>query len=791
MNNRLENSKATVLQWVATVANGYRKLDAKMAQWPGMQRTWLRKGIQLVVSGTVFLLLLIWAIAMGAFGIIPTRDDIRSVRNDLATEVYSEDGVLIGKYFLQNRTGADLEEIPQYLIDALVSTEDVRFFEHDGVDSRSLARVVIKTVVLRNESSGGGSTITQQLAKNLFGRENYGPLSLVLAKVKEFIVARRLEELYTKEQILELYLNTVSFGENVYGIETASLRYFNKKPVDLNLEEAAVLVGLLKANSKYNPRKNPENARERRNVVLGQMLKYEYLTQAEYEQLCAKPLEINYYNLEDEKPAPYFLAAIRPEIKEILSDLRKPDGSEYDLDRDGLVVETTLSSSLQRYANQAVWRQMQRIQRNFNAHWGESAWKKLPDFLKREVQNTVLYKRLKAGGASEEELEAELNKEKSMVVFAYTEEGDERKNMSTLDSVKYAQALMSCGLVALDPVRGTVKAWVGGPSFQYLPYDHVLSRRQTASAFKPVVYAAALEKGISPCTYFENELKTYPEFVNWTPENHDRMYGGEYTMRGALKRSINVATVEALMKTGRGNVVRMARKLGFKGEMDDRPAMALGANTASLLELVAAYGAFANGGKAFTPVAVTRITDQMGNVLYERKPAGMRAVMDTANVSMLTDMLRAVINEGTGNSVRSYGLSGDYAGKTGTAQNYSDGWFVGYTPKIVAGVWVGASSPLVHFRDARGAGNATALPIWANFMGSVERSGLSRRYVVPFKPLSASLQEKMRCPDYKPGLMDEINQMFLDDEGTVDDLPGSTPETSTPEAAGGLERKPF
>jgi penicillin-binding protein 1A len=271
MNNRLENSKATVLQWVATVANGYRKLDAKMAQWPGMQRTWLRKGIQLVVSGTVFLLLLIWAIAMGAFGIIPTRDDIRSVRNDLATEVYSEDGVLIGKYFLQNRTGADLEEIPQYLIDALVSAEDVRFFEHDGVDSRSLARVVIKTVVLRNESSGGGSTITQQLAKNLFGRENYGPLSLVLAKVKEFIVARRLEELYTKEQILELYLNTVSFGENVYGIETASLRYFNKKPVDLNLEEAAVLVGLLKANSKYNPRKNPENARERRNVVLGQM----------------------------------------------------------------------------------------------------------------------------------------------------------------------------------------------------------------------------------------------------------------------------------------------------------------------------------------------------------------------------------------------------------------------------------------------------------------------------------------------------------------------------------------
>jgi penicillin-binding protein 1A len=510
------------------------------------------------------------------------------------------------------------------------------------------------------------------------------------------------------------------------------------------------------------------------------MLKYAYLTKEEYTQLCAKPLEINYYNLEDEKPAPYFLAAIRPEVEEILSTLRKPDGSEYDVDRDGLIIETTLSSTLQRFANQAVWKQMQRIQRNFNAHWGESSWKKLPDFLQREIEKTPLYKRLKADGASEEEIQKALELEKSMVVFAYTEEGDERKNLSTLDSIKYAQALMSCGLVALDPVRGTVKAWVGGPSFQYLPYDHVLSRRQTASAFKPIVYAAALEKGISPCTYFENELKTYPEFVNWTPENHDRIYGGEYTMRGALKRSINVATVEALMKTGRGNVVRMARKLGFKGEMDDRPAMALGANTASLLELVTAYGAFANGGKSFTPLAVTKITDQMGQVLYERKPSGMRAVMDTANVAMLTDMLRAVINEGTGNSVRAYGLSGDYAGKTGTAQNYSDGWFVGYTPKIVAGVWVGASSPLVHFKDARGAGNATALPIWANFMGSVERSGLSRRYVIPFKPLSESLRDKMNCPDYKPGLMDEINQMFLDDEGAVDDIPVA-PEPETPD----------
>lgn len=780
MNEKWKQFRGGVARLWERMQSAYRTVDERMAQWPGMHRTWLRKGIQLAVTGTVFLVVLIWSIALGAFGIIPTRDDIRSVRNDLATEVYSEDGVLIGKYFLQNRTGADLEEIPQYLIDALVSTEDVRFFEHDGVDSRSLLRVVVKTVILRNESSGGGSTITQQLAKNLFGRENYGPLSLVLAKVKEFIVARRLEELYTKEQILELYLNTVSFGENVYGIETASLRYFNKKPTDLDLEEAAVLVGLLKANSKYNPRKNPENARERRNVVLGQMLKYAYLTKEEYAQLCAKPLEINYYNLEDEKPAPYFLAAIRPEVEEILSTLRKPDGSEYDVDRDGLIIETTLSSTLQRFANQAVWRQMQRIQRNFNAHWGESSWKKLPDFLQREIEKTPLYKRLKADGASEEEIQKALEVEKSMVVFAYTEEGDERKNLSTLDSIKYAQALMSCGLVALDPVRGTVKAWVGGPSFQYLPYDHVLSRRQTASAFKPIVYAAALEKGISPCSYFENELKTYPEFVNWTPENHDRMYGGEYTMRGALKRSINVATVEALMKTGRGNVVRMARKLGFKGEIDDRPAMALGANTASLLELVTAYGAFANGGKSFTPLAVTKITDQMGQVLYERKPSGMRAVMDTANVAMLTDMLRAVINEGTGNSVRAYGLSGDYAGKTGTAQNYSDGWFVGYTPKIVAGVWVGASSPLVHFKDARGAGNATALPIWANFMGSVERSGLSRRYVIPFKPLSESLRDKMNCPDYKPGLMDEINQMFLDDEGSVDDIPVA-PEPETPD----------
>ena len=746
-----------------TIAS-YRVLDQRMAQWPGMTKAWIRRSAQLAIAGFLTISFLLIAISLGAFGILPTKDAIRSVRNDLATEVFSEDGVLIGKYFVQNRTGADFKEIPPFLIDALVATEDVRFFQHDGVDRRSLVRVIVKSIVLRNESAGGGSTITQQLAKNLFGRRNYGPLTMPIAKIREFIVAKRLEKIYNKEQILELYLNTVSFGENVYGIETASLRYFNKKPSELDLEEAAVLVGLLKANSKYNPRRNPENAKERRNVVLSQMRKYEYLSEEEYKVLCNKPLEINYYNLEEDRPAPYFLTAMRPELEAILAEIEKPDGSAYDLDRDGLIIETTISSSMQRYANDAVWRKMKNLQAQFNAHWGESSWRKLPGLLQSEVKKTGLYKRMLADGASPEEIDKALKEKKEMTVFAYNEEGDERRTLSTLDSVKYAQALMSCGFLALDPQRGTIKAWVGGPSFQYLPYDHVLSERQTASAFKPIVYAAALEKGIPPCTYFENELKTYPEFVNWTPENHDRLYGGEYTMRGALKRSINVATVEALMKTGRGNVVRMARKLGFEGDMDNRPAMALGANDASLLELVTAYCAFANGGKSFTPVAVTKITDQMGNVLYERGRIRMRQVMDTANVAMLNDMLRAVINEGTGNSVRAFGLTGDYAGKTGTAQNYSDGWFVGYTPYLVAGAWVGASSPQVHFSDARGAGNATALPLWAYFMGSVERSGLSRKYLLPFKPLSDSLKNIMDCPDYKPGLMDEVNDLFREEE---------------------------
>lgn len=729
------------------------------------------------VGAFILLILLVW---LGVFGHMPNRDEIASIRNHLASEVYSSDGKLMGKYFIQNRTGAELEEMPQDLLDALVATEDARFYEHNGIDYRSLGRVLFKTILMGDASSGGGSTITQQLVKNTYGRPSHGFLTVPIAKIRETILAGRVEDVFDKRQILHLYLNTVSFGENIYGVETAAQRYFNAKPSELSTEECAVLVGLLKGNTLYNPRRNPELAQERRNVVLAQMAKYEYLSEAERDSLQAIPLELNYYNLESENPAPYFIAHIEDEIIELLDDVRKPDGSEYDLYTDGLIIETTIDSRLQDYANSAVERHMKTLQNEFNRHWANSApWGRNTNVIRDQIKKTGVYKRLVAQGLSEEEIEAELKKTHTMVVVDPTsEDGHRVVEMSALDSVAHYQSLLHPGFVAIQPETGNVLAWVGGHDFQYLPYDHVTTRRQTASTFKPFVYGAALESGMDNCTYFRNIQKAYPQFDGWSPANagaDDSLY---YNLRGALKRSLNVISVEILFETGMDNVRDFAQRAGITSPIRKIPSMALGTNEATLFEMVHAYSTFANNGMRMTPRFITKITDAFGNVLYQAPGPQGKQTLKYEDIVELNQMMQSVVREGTGSSAYSvYGLSNRYAGKTGTAQDYADGWFIGFTPKLVAGVWVGASSPSVHFRSGSlGAGSHMALPIWARFMKSVELSRMSR-FNGSFANPSDSLVI-VDCPDVRePDLLERIGNWFEGDERTVDTIPEADDES--------------
>ncbi len=742
-----------------------------MAKKRKNRRKWLTRLLKVSIIGSLLIGIFILAVYIGVFGHLASPDEIKSIRNYLASEVYSSDDQLIGKYYVQNRTGADLDEIPEALIDALIATEDARFYEHNGVDGRSLFRVLFKTVLLFDKSSGGGSTITQQLVKNTYGRQDYGVLSIPVAKVKESILAQRFEEVFTKEQILELYLNTVSFGENIYGIETAAQRYFNVKPDQLGIEESAVLVGLLKGNTLYNPRRNPVLAEERRNTVLAQMEKYAYLTASEVDSLQAIPLEIDYYNLESDSPSPYFLAHIESEINDILEELKKPDGTAYDLRTDGLVVHTTLNARLQNYAMESMLIHMRQLQREFNTHWSNRApWGNDLSLIKSEMKKTRQYQRLLANDWPEDSILKRMREPHTVLIAdLLAEDGVRKVEMSSIDSIAYYQALLHCGFMAMDPKTGDVKAWIGGTNYQYIPYDHVTTRRQTASTFKPFVYGAGLEQGIDDCDYFRNITTTYTAFDNYTPTNSgvdDSLY---YNLSGALKKSLNVVSVKVLFEAGMDSVKDFAQRAGLRSPIKKVPSMALGTNEATLLEMVNSYATFANRGMRVNPRYVTKIENTFGEVIYTAPNAKTERAFSQDVMDDLIEMMEGVINEGTAASARTvFGLKKEYAGKTGTAQNYSDGWFIGYSPQLVAGAWVGASSPKVHFRSgALGAGSHMALPIWARFFSRIENSRYASQYTGSFVHQSDTVPT-IECPDVRePDLLERLENWF--DDGVESD----------------------
>ncbi len=741
--------------WLGKSAN--RK---KLFQW----------GVMTAAGGVVVMFLLSVLVYFGAFGKLPSYSDLRDIRNYTASEVFSEDGRTLGKYYIQNRVNASIEEISPDVINALVATEDARFFEHRGIDLRAWMRVLVKSVLLMDESSGGGSTLSQQLAKNIYPRKEFWVLSTLINKMKETYTARRLEQTYSKEELLNLYLNTVPFGEDIYGIKVASQRFFGTSPSKLKTEEAAVLVGMLKANTYYNPARNPENALNRRNVVLSQMVRYGYLDQSSCDSLKQLPLKVDYYKEgHNEGLATYFREHLRLELEEILKDFKKPDGSSYNLYTDGLKIYTTVNSRMQRYAEEAVKEHMAKLQEDLYQNWKKrkAPWED-ENLLLRAMKQSPRYETLKKQGYSDAKIEEVFNTPVQMRIFSW-EEGEVEKEMTPLDSLRYYLSLLNTGFLVAEPGNGLVRAWVGGIDHQYFQYDHVKSRRQVGSIFKPIVYAAALETGMLPCEYTANEQVTYEEYNNWRPRNADNEYGGVYSMEGALSQSVNSVAVEVTLRAGIEPVRDLAKNMGIDGYIPKEPSIALGTPDASLYEMVQVYGTFANRGRRPSLHYLDRIETADGKVLVKFKrpnSSSFPQVMATDHADMMIKMMQAVVDSGTARRLRyQYGLWNDIAGKTGTTQNNSDGWFVGFTPKLVAGAWVGAEMPQVHFRSTSlGQGGYSALPIWGRFMSKVYKDkSLRTWHYGKFDTPADSVAALMQCPHFLPEMPIFVNDLGLPD----------------------------
>ena len=692
--------------------------------------------VKFLLLATLLFGLFIGSIYLGLFGHVFTEKELKEFKNETASLVLSDRGRLIGKFFADNRTNVDFDHLPKELIHALVATEDARYFEHEGVDSRSLLRVLVKSLVLQQKGAGGGSTITQQLAKNMFGRSNHGFLSMPVNKTKEMILAYRLESMYSKEDILTLYLNTVPFGENVLGIEAAAHRYFNKSVKKLKIEESAVLIGMLKANTYYNPRLYPEHALNRRNVVFEQMKKYGYLTEKRTNELQELPLSLDYANLESEGPANYYLVQIRKEALAILETINKRADTVYDLKKSGLIIETTLDYELQQYALRAFKSHLGKMQQQLNRQYENGSDK--------AVLAALVQKELKSLKLTEG---ADVKKRREI----FTWKGFFSDSISLRDSLSANLKLLHAGLIAIDPNDGFVKAWVGGIDFRTQPYDQIFAQRQTASAFKPILYASALEEGAMPCQYLDNEAVILKDFEDWQPQNYDRSSGGKYSMAASLSKSMNIPTVNLFFQQDFNILNNTWKSLGFSQELSDKPSVALGISTASLYEMAIAYSAFANAGKKIKPVFIKEIRTSDGRSLYKHpNTVQHERVLKESTSDLLTAMLAKAVREGTGRAMNSvYGIRSELAGKTGTSQDYGDAWFLAYNNDLVIATRVGASYPVIHFRSgSNGSGSALALPIVGKTLQQVQNNRALRLKYLGDLAISEQNTFALNCPDF-------------------------------------------
>ena len=685
------------------------------------------------IGGLAFIILLFFAISMGWLGFMPSFEELENPKSNLASEVYSADQVLIGKYYIENRSNVRFDELSPNLADALVATEDVRFYEHSGVDLRALMRVVKGVVTGRR--AGGGSTVTQQLAKNLFPRKKLSKIEIIIQKFKEWVIAVKLEYNYTKHEIMAMYFNTVTFGSNSFGIKTASKTYFSKLPIDLNREEASMLVGMLKAPSYYNPMRNHERALKRREVVLKQQMRYDYITEVEYDSLRNTPLDMSKYRRADHKVglATYFREHLRGEMKKWCKTHYKTDGEPYNLYRDGLRIYTTINSKMQQYAEEAVAEHLGKdLQPTFFKHWSnKKRYPNAPFFrLSKKQKNRIMLTGMKRSARyywmhvrkeSMDSIEAVFNRPTQMRVFSW--KGDIDTVMTPMDSVLYYKSFLQTGVMSVEPSTGYVRAYVGGIDYHHFQYDHVTKgKRQVGSTFKPFVYASAMqEMGYDPCYMVPNIPVSFPMPDGqplYTPKNSDDKREGEMvSLQWALANSVNFISAFLIKKVKPGKVIELARKMGVKSDIDPVPAICLGTPSLSVYEMVGATSTYPNKGVFQKPIFITRIEDKNGNVLETFNSEATDALDEITAYKMLS-LMEGVVKYGTGVRLRlKYKMKQHIAGKTGTTDNNSDGWFMGLTPDLVTGVWVGAEDRSVHFRSTHyGQGANMALPIWALYM---------------------------------------------------------------------------
>jgi len=730
-----------------------KKSGSHKKNTPKTNRSWKQKllisGFKFAVATVMLLALFILFVYLGLFGRLPDESELSKIQHHTASEVFSSDGQLMGRYFVEHRLTIDNNAISQNVKDALIATEDSRFFEHSGLDFISLGRVILRTVILGDHSQGGGSTISQQLAKNLYPRKNHGFLSLPVAKTKEIFVAARLEDVYSKDDILTFYLNTVPFGEDIYGIEMAAQRFFRTKSRNLNPAEAATLVGMLAANTAYNPRINPERSKKRRNIVLDRMQDQGFLSRKETIKWKESAIQLKYRKIDHNTGvAPYFREKVRVQAEKILSENY---GDEYDLYSDGLRIYTTIDARLQKYAEEAVTIQLKKLQAEFDKHWkGRAPWEKHPNVYLNAVRQSHRYQVMKKSGRKDEEIFKKMEKKVPMRIF--THNGEKKVTMSPVDSVKHYLRQLNTGFLALDPANGHVLAWVGGIDHKSFQYDHVTSQRSVGSTFKPIVYAAALMNGMEPCDFISNEQRTYDDYDDWSPTNSNGNHEGYYTLKGGLANSMNTISAEVIMRTGIDEVIELAEEMGIDGDIPEVPSIALGTAELSLIDMVGAYTTFANYGRPVEPIGLLRIEDRHGNILYQNEAnEDGRQVYDEAVAHFIIDMMRGVVQRGTGKSLRTvYGVKSEVAGKTGTTQDNADGWFIGYSPGLVAGAWVGNDQPSIRFRStALGSGGHTALPIFARFMKKVEADRRFSNYTArSFYPIPEDLNRRLTCSDF-------------------------------------------
>ncbi len=686
----------------------------------------LRYSILAIAAGIVILLLFILSIYWGTWGKIPNKEELSDFQYQRASEVYTIDSVLIGKFYLYDRQPIAFESISQHVLDALVAIEDERFYEHSGIDYQSLGRVAIKTVLMQDQSSGGGSTLTQQLAKNLYPRRDRKVSNIAVDKIKEMFIASRLEDIFSKDEILTHYLNTVSFGDNTFGIESASLKFFNKRAQDLTIEEAATLVGMLKATYGYNPRIFPEKSLSRRNLVLLSMAKNDLISVEKKDSLIDIPITLDYREYDNNDGlAPYFREEVRKKMQKWSLEQRE-EGNEYNIYTDGLKIYTTLDYNMQFWAEAAMREHMASLQEQFEKSYGKNApWLTNTKLIEKVVRSSSVYKKLEAQNLDDAQIMDSLKIKRPMELADW--EGEKTVEASSYDSIVHYMKFLNTGSLAIDPQTGAVKTWIGGVDFEHFKYDHVAqSKRQVGSTFKPIVYTAALETGIAPCTYWSAEEVEYENLKNWSPGNsgdEDEAYLN-YSMEQALSNSVNTVTVKVLEKTGLTNVITMAKNMGVFTKLPEEPSIALGTGELYLNELAGVYATYLNDGKAVLPYLIERITDKKDSLLTEFDPkrAKIPAFSEETRQIML-EMMKSTVNMGTAARIRTtYKLKNDIAGKTGTTQNNKDAWFVALTPKMLHVTWVGLENHEIGFRStALGQGANAALPMFAKFMQELNR----------------------------------------------------------------------